>query len=69
MQETKLTIELSEQALNDLIDGLEEGIHNINPMYYRSKAIEKMYDKIIKAKDSSKSKLSFRYQNDTSLKK
>ena len=69
MQEVKLTIELSEQALNDLIDGLAEGIHNINPIYYRTKAIEEIYSKITKAKESNRSKLSFRYQNDTSLKK
>lgn len=69
MQEVKLTIELSEQALNDLMDGLEEGIHNINPIYYRTKAIEEMYSKIAKAKYSNKSKISFRYKTDDSLKK
>lgn len=69
MQEVKLTIELSEQALNDLMAGLEEGIHNINPIYYRTKAIEEMYSKIAKAKDFNKSKISFRYQNDDRLKK
>lgn len=62
MSDTKLTIELSEQALMDLLDGLEQGIAGLNPTYYRTSAIENMYDRIWDAKKLDKKKIDFLYE-------
>ena len=62
MANIKLTINLSEQVLEDLLDCLSLGIEYLNPEYYRYKHIMNLYDRISKAEDSNKEKISFRYK-------
>lgn len=62
MNETKLTINLSEQALKDLLDGLEIGVQNLNPKYYRYNNIVKIYDKILNAYALDKKKINMLYK-------
>lgn len=62
MDKIKLTIELSEQALNDLIDAIDVGIDGLNPEYYRATQINKMYERILEADSTNKNKISFRYK-------
>lgn len=64
MEDVKLTIDLSEQALLDLLDCLSVGIDSINPEYYRYKHIMNLYDRISNAEDSNKKKISFRYKRE-----
>lgn len=62
---TKLiTIELSKQALSDLLDGLEVGIDNMNPKSYRYKAIEDMYHLIKKANSQGLTKIRILYKKE-----
>lgn len=62
MDKAKLTIELSEQALEDLIDIIDLGIDYLNPEYHRAKQINKMHERILIANRDNKNKISFRYK-------
>lgn len=62
MDKVKLTIELSEQALDDLMDIIDLGIDGLNPKYYRAKQINKMYERLLIANRDNKNKISFRYK-------
>lgn len=62
MSDIKLTINLSEQALMDLIDCLDVGIHNINPEYGRHGDILSLYSRIAEAKDLNRKKVSLLYK-------
>lgn len=62
MNDIKLTINLSEQALMDLLDCLDVGIHNINPEYGRYRDILSLYSRIVEAKDLNKKKISLLYK-------
>lgn len=62
MNEIKLTINLSEQATKDLLDGLEIGSKNINPEYYRYNDIIKLYKRILNAYDLNKKKINCLYK-------
>lgn len=59
-----ITIELSKQALSDLLDGLEVGIDNMNPKSYRYKAIEDMYRLIKKANSQGLTKVKILYKKE-----
>ena len=61
MSDIKLTIDLSEQALLDLLDCLEVGIQNFNQEYHRYSDIVRLYDRILDADRWDKKKISFRY--------
>ncbi|WP_311486563.1 hypothetical protein [uncultured Anaerococcus sp.] len=61
MNDIKLTIDLSEQALLDLLDCLEVGIQNLNQEYRRYSDIVRLYDRILDADRWDKKKISFRY--------
>lgn len=62
MDKVKLTIELSEQASDDLIDIIDLGIDYLNPEYYRAKQINKMHERLLIARRDNKNKISFRYK-------
>lgn len=62
MDKVKLTIELSEQASDDLIDIIDLGVDYLNPEYYRAKQINKMYERLLIANRDNKNKISFRYK-------
>lgn len=62
MDKVKLTIELSEQASDDLMDIIDLGIDYLNPEYYRAKQINKMYERLLIARRDNKNKISFRYK-------
>ncbi len=62
MNDIKLTINLSEQALMDLLDCLGSGIDNLNPEYRRYGYILSLYSRIAEAKDLNRKKVSFRYK-------
>lgn len=62
MDKVKLTIELSEQALDDLMDIIDLGIDYLNPEYYRTKQINKMHERLLIANRDNKNKISFRYK-------
>lgn len=64
MTKPLITIELSKQALSDLLDGLEVGIDNMNPKYYRYKAIEDMYHLIKKAESQGLTKVKILYKKE-----
>ena len=64
MSDIKLTINLSEQALMDLIDCLDVGIHNFNPEYRRYGDILSLYSRIVEAKDLNRKKVSFLYRTE-----
>lgn len=64
MSDIKLTINLSEQALMDLLDCLDVGIHNINPEYGRHGNILSLYSRIVEAKDLNRKKVSFLYKTE-----
>lgn len=64
MTDIKLTINLSEQALMDLLDGLEVGVKNINPQYYRYRDVDRLYDRILDASNSDKKKIDFLYKRE-----
>ena len=64
MSDIKLTINLSEQALMDLIDCLDVGIHNINPEYGRHGDILSLYARIVEAKDLNRKKVSLLYRTE-----
>lgn len=61
MSDIKLTIDLSEQALLDLLDCLEVGTQNLNQEYRRYSDIVRLYDRILDADRWDKKKISFRY--------
>lgn len=62
MSDIKLTINLSEQALMDLIDCLGSGIDNLNPEYRRYGDILSIYSRIVEAKDLNRRKVSLLYK-------
>lgn len=64
MSDIKLTINLSEQALMDLIDCLDVGIYNINPEYGRHGAILSLYARIVEAKELNRKKVSLLYKTE-----
>lgn len=64
MNDIKLTIELSEQALMDLLDCLDVGIQNLNQEYYRYGDIVKLYNRILDADRLDEKKISFRYKTE-----
>lgn len=64
MNDIKLTINLSEQSLMDLIDCLGIGIDNLNPEYRRHGAILSLYERIVEAKDLNREKVSFLYKTE-----
>lgn len=64
MTKPLITIELSKQALSDLLDGLEIGIDNMNPRCYRYKAIEDMYHLIKKANSQGLTKVKILYKKE-----
>ena len=64
MNDIKLTINLSEQALMDLIDCLGSGIDNLNPEYRRHGAILSLYARIVEAKELNREKVSFLYKTE-----
>ncbi len=64
MTDIKLTINLSEQALTDLIDCLGSGIDNLNPEYRRYGEILSLYARIAEAKELNRKKVSFLYKTD-----
>lgn len=64
MSDIKLTINLSEQALMDLLDCLDVGIHNINPEYGRHGNILSLYSRIVEAKELNRKKVSFLYKKE-----
>lgn len=64
MNDIKLTINLSEQALMDLIDCLGSGIDNLNPEYRRYGKILSLYARIVEAKDLNRKKVSLLYRTE-----
>lgn len=64
MSDIKLTINLSEQALMDLIDCLGIGIDNLNPEYRRYGDILSLYSRIVEAKDLNRKKVSLLYKTE-----
>ena len=62
MSDIKLTINLSEQALIDLIDCLGSGIDNLNPQYGRYGDILSLYARIVEANHLNRKKVSFLYK-------
>lgn len=64
MNDIKLTINLSEQALMDLLDCLGSGIDNLNPKYGRYGDIISLYDRIVEAKDLNRKKVSLLYKTE-----
>ena len=64
MTDAKLTINLSEQALMDLIDCLGSGIDNLNPEYRRHGDILSLYARIVEAKDLNRKKVSLLYKTE-----
>ena len=62
MNDIKLTINLSEQALMDLLDCLGSGIDNLNPEYRRYGDILSLYSRIVEAKDLNRKKVSLLYK-------
>ena len=64
MSDIKLTIDLSEQALMDLLDCLDVGIQGLNQKYYRYGDIVRLYNRILDADRRDKKKISFRYKTE-----
>lgn len=64
MTDIKLTINLSEQALMDLLDCLGSGIDNLNPKYRRYGDILSLYERIAEAKDLNRKKVSLLYKTE-----
>lgn len=64
MTDIKLTINLSEQALMDLIDCLGSGIDNLNPEYRRHGDILSLYARIVEAKELNRKKVSLLYKTE-----
>lgn len=64
MNDIKLTIELSEQALMDLLDCLDVGIQNLNQEYYRYGDIVRLNNRILDADRLDEKKISFRYKTE-----
>lgn len=64
MSDIKLTINLSEQALIDLLDCLGSGIDNLNPQYGRYGNILNLYARIVEAKDLNRKKVSLLYKTE-----
>lgn len=64
MTDIKLTINLSEQALMDLLDCLGIGIDNLNPEYGRHGDILSLYARIVEAKDLNRRKVSLLYRTE-----
>ena len=64
MNDIKLTINLSEQALMDLLDCLGSGIDNLNPEYGRYGDILSLYARIVEAKDLNRKKVSLLYRTE-----
>ncbi len=64
MGDIKLTINLSEQALMDLLDCLGSGIDNLNPQYGRYGDILSLYSRIAEAKDLNRKKVSLLYKTE-----
>lgn len=64
MNDIKLTINLSEQALMDLLDCLGSGIDNLNPEYRRYGNILSLYSRIAEAKDLNRKKVSLLYKTE-----
>lgn len=62
INDIKLTINLSKQALMDLIDCLGSGIDNLNPEYIRYGNILSLYSRIVEAKDLNRKKVSLLYK-------
>lgn len=61
-KEKILTINLSEQALDDLLITFALTEEAINPNFHRTKKIMEMYDKLIEAKYQKKEKVNFLYE-------
>lgn len=57
-----LTINLSEQALDDLLIAFDLTEEAINPNFHRTKKIMEMYDRLIEAKYQKKEKVNFLYE-------
>lgn len=57
-----LTVNLSEQALDDLLIAFELAEKTINPNFHRTKKINRIYDKLVKAKYEKEKKVNFLYE-------
>lgn len=64
MNDIKLTINLSEQALMDMIDCLQVGVQGLNPEYRRHGAILSLYARIVEAKELNRRKVSLLYKTE-----
>lgn len=64
MNDIKLTINLSEQALMDLLDCLQMGVQGLNPEYGRHGDILSLYARIVEAKELNRKKVSFLYKTE-----
>lgn len=57
-----LTVNLSEQALDDILMAFEITSETINPYFHRAEKIDEIYDKLVKAKYEKREKLNFLYK-------